>query len=346
MSSPVNNTLQPPLQPIEPLPRRSGGRRLVSVVFLLAWIAVLFLGVANRNNILDWWKLRQYQAPAAISILATQDTMTDYGRKIFYVNQPVIDNKTAFAKACPNNGGEQTIVLGCYHGGQSGIFLLKVDDPRLNGVVQVTAAHEMLHGAYERLSSADRKKVDAMLLDYYHNDLHDPRILKTIDSYKKSEPKDVVNEMHSIFGTEIVTLPKGLEQYYKRYFNNRAQIATYAEQYQSEFTGREALVTQYDAQLADLKTQIDASESFLRAKQGEINDRQNQLLARKNSGDTAGYNAGVPGYNALVNEYNTTVQGVRDLISQYNQLVEKRNAVALEEDQLVKSLSNDTSPIR
>lgn len=312
---------------------------------LLVWAAALGLVAVHRQDIFDWWQLRNYQAPATVSSLASQDTMTAYGRKIFYVNHPQIDSKSTFATACPNNGGEQTIVLGCYHGNQAGIFLLNVDDPRLNGVEQVTAAHEMLHGAYDRLSSSDRKKVDAMLLDYYNNDLHDPRILNEIAAYKKTEPNDVVNEMHSVFGTEVTQLPNGLEQYYKRYFTDRSQIAAFANQYQSEFTSRQATLAQDDARLADLKSQIDNAENDLKSKQSAINSAQSQLASQKNSGDVSGYNAGVPGYNALVNAYNAEVQNIRNLISQYNQLVAARNAVAFEENQLVKDLSNDTAPI-
>ena len=342
MPSPANNTV-PTLETI-PEQRRRGGRWLISLAVLLMWFAGLALIALNWQSIEDWWKLRQYQVPAAIATLAEQDTMTPYGRKVFYVNRPQIENKQAFAKSCPRNGGERTIVLGCYHSGQSGIFLLRVDDPRLNGVVQVTAAHEMLHGAYERLGTAERKRVDSMLTDYYKNELKDRRILQTIEGYKQSEPKDVVNEMHSIFGTEIAQLPAGLEQYYRQYFSNRAQIAAYASQYQSEFTSREALVAQYDVQLSSLKSQIDTKENELQARQVEISQRQNELLARKNGGDTAGYNAGVTVYNGLVNDYNAEVQTVRELIAEYNRLVEQRNAVALEEDQLVESLSSDDAP--
>lgn len=334
MSSPVNN---------EP-PKQHRPRGLFSLLITLLWLGLLVLIFANRYNIIDWWKLHDYQAPATISALVEQDTMTPYGRKIFYINHPQIDDKQVFATNCPNNGGEQTIVLGCYKGGQTGIYLLKVNDPRLNGVVQVTAAHEMLHGAYERLNAADRKKVDAMLLDYYKNDLKDPRVLKTIAAYKKSEPNDVVNEMHSVFGTEIANLPSGLEEYYKRYFTDRARVAAYAAQYQSEFTSREAIVAGYDAQLANLKQQITTGESDLQAKQSQIDEMQNKLLAQKNSGDVGSYNAGVPAFNNLVNQYNAEVQTVRDLISQYNQLVSERNAIALEEDQLVKDLSTDSAP--
>ncbi|HUY84913.1 MAG TPA: hypothetical protein VMU97_00140 [Candidatus Dormibacteraeota bacterium] len=312
--------------------------RLGNLVILVIWLAILGLAANNRQNIIDWWKLRNYQAPATVSQLAAQDTMTAYGRKIFYVNHAAILNKTAFPKQCPNNGGEQTIVLGCYHGDQAGIFLLGVNDPRLNGVEQVTAAHEMLHGAYDRLSSSEKAKVDAMLLDYYNNDLRDQRLRNTIAAYRKTEPHDVVNEMHSIFGTEVAKLPSGLEQYYKRYFTNRAQMAAYAAQYQGEFTSRQAAVTQDDAQLAALKQQIDSLEADLQVKQSTISSKQSSLNELKASGNTDAYNAGVPGYNTLVNDYNAEVEQVRGLIGQYNTLVAARNAIATQENQLSKEL--------
>jgi hypothetical protein len=323
-------------------PRRS--RALFSTLLLAAWLVVLGLVALNRDSILDWVKLQGYQVPPTVASLASQDTMTGYGRKIFYINQPDIEEKGSFAKSCPNNGGEQTIVLGCYRAGESGIFLLKVDDSRLNGVMQVTAAHEMLHGAYERLSDADRKRVDAMLTDYYEHGLTDQRVRETIEAYKKSEPKDVVNEMHSVFGTEIANLPANLEHYYTRYFDDRAKVAAFAAQYQAQFTGRKQQIDQYDAQLTTLKNQIDAMETDLQSKQQQINTLQAQLNGQRRSGDVNSYNAGVPGYNSLVNEYNTEIQTAKSLIQQYNDLVKQRNAVAFEEDQLVKSLSTDALP--
>lgn len=318
-------------------------RGLVTVLLLVVVAAGVWV---NRYNIIDWWKLRHYQAPAAVSQLASQDTMTPYARKVFYVNHPAIDTKSAFAGVCPNGTREQTIVLGCYHPAQSGIFLLGVSDPRLDGVQQVTAAHEMLHGAYERLSGSERKKVDAMLLDYYHHDLQDQRILKTIDAYKKTEPDALVDEMHSIFGTEIASLPSGLEQYYQRYFTNRAQVAAYAAQYQAQFTSRQDTVARYDAQLASLKDQIKSDESGLESRQADINNLHDRLTSQRNSGDIAGYNAGVPGYNSLIDSYNAEVDTVQSLVRQYNQLVAARNAVALEENQLVKDLSTNVAPIQ
>jgi hypothetical protein len=311
----------------------------------VGWVVGLALLVSKHQAIFDWAKLRDYQAPPAIAQIATQDTMTDYGRKVFYVNHPELVPKDNFSTDCPNDGGEQTIVLGCYHPIQAGIFVLSVTDPRLDGVHQVTAAHEMLHAAYDRLTRTERDKVNQMLLDYYHHDLTDQRIKDTIDAYKKSEPKDLVNEMHSIFGTEVSSLPAPLEQYYKRYFTDRSQVVAFAVQYQDEFTSRQTIVAQDDAQLAQLKNQIQSLESDLKAKQSQLTSSQAELNSERSSGQIAAYNAGVPVYNAQVEAYNNEVEQVRSLIDQYNQLVSARNAVALEEDQLVKDLSTSAQPI-
>lgn len=320
-------------------------RFFASSVIIAFWAATLALALLNRQNLIDWWRLRDYQPPVVVATLASQDTMTDFGRKVFYVNKPELTSKAEFGSVCPTDGGEHTIVLGCYHGGQSGIWLLDVSDPRLDGVEQVTAAHEMLHGAYERLSSNERRRVDGLLRDYYRHGLHDKRILTTIEAYKKSEPEDVVNEMHSIFGTEIAKLPAELEAYYQRYFTDRSKVVAFAAQYQNEFTSRQAAIAAFDAQIKDLRVQIDSAETDLQAKQTEINNQQAVLVEQRNSGNIAAYNAGVPAYNALVDSFNAEVGRIQSLITQHNQLVAERNAVALEEHRLLKDLSTKVRPI-
>jgi uncharacterized protein YdaU (DUF1376 family) len=328
--------------------RRSiaGIARLPLLLILLGWFIVLAVVFADRQNLLDWWRLHSYQAPTQVAQIATSDTMTSYARKIWYVNHPALDDKPTFREACPDNGGEQTIVLGCYHSNQAGIFLLKVSDARLQGVEEVTAAHEMLHAAYDRLSASERQAVDAQLTAFYEHDLHDDRIKATIATYKQSEPRDVVNEMHSIFGTEVSQLPPSLEQHYQRYFKNRAQVVTFSSQYQAEFTSRQQMVAQADAQLASLKKQIDSREADLKAKQASIGAQHDQLLQLRNSGNVTAYNAGVPAYNGAIDAYNQEVAAARALINQYNQLVARRNAIALEQDELVNSLKSNTPTLQ
>lgn len=318
--------------------------RFSGLVFLLVWLTILGFIAIHRQDAYDWWKLQNYEVPSNVSQLASQNAMTDYAEKVFYVNEPLITPKGNFGEYCPDNGGEQTIVLGCYHSKQNGIYVLQVTDPRLNGVEQVTAAHEMLHAAYDRLGVKERERVDAMLTEYYQNGLSDERIKKTIDSYKRTEPTELVNEMHSIFGTEVQNLPVKLEEYYRQYFYNRQKVVGFANAYQGEFTSRKATVAAYDAKLAVMKAQIDQMNANLATLQSKINHSQSNLNNLRSS-NVAGYNAAVPAHNALVNAYNAAVEQLRSTIRQYNELVNARNAVAVEADQLRQELSSQPSTI-
>ena len=323
-------------------PKKRHILRGLSQLIVLALLAATVF--AERQTIYDQWQLHGYTAPAVVANLATQDGMTGYARKIYYVNHPSVLTGAQFNLACPSNGGEKTIVLGCYHGGQRGIALLSVNDPLLNGVEQVTAAHEMLHAAYDRLSTSEKNKIDALLQNYYQHDLHDARLLGIIDAYKLSEPNDLVNEMHSVFGTEISSLPLPLEKYYQRYFTNRSIVVAFASKYQAEFTNRQNIVAQNDAQLATLKAQIEFIQSDLQIKLTAIYANQSRLQGLRDS-DVPAYNAGVPAYNQLVDRYNYEARNLQALVAQYNQLVNSRNAVALEVDQLAKELSSNTAQI-
>ncbi len=282
----------------------------------------------QHQNIEDWIKLRGYHPPAAISTLASQDTMTNYARRLFYINQPaLVSDRSTFASDCSVT--EQTIVLGCYHSGESGIFLFSVKDPSLSGVEQVTAAHETLHAAYDRLSASDKKYVDGLLTSYYQHGLHDKRILATIQAYKKTEPNDVVNEMHSVFGTEVANLPAPLENYYKRYFTNRAKVVAYSAKYEAKFTNLSDQIDADDQQLATLKQTITADQQSLAVSLAQIQADRARLDQLRSSGQIAAYNAAVPGFNAEVDAYNSRIAQVQSLISQYNALVKIRNALAV-----------------
>ena len=328
-------------------PLNSQGKLLdvVGVVFSAALVLVVGLVFLNRQAIYDYAQLLNYTPSAEIAELATQTTMNDRSRRVFYVNQPVVQDKADFNVDCPNRGDEKTIVLGCYKGGQNGIFLLDVNDERLDGIKQVTAAHELLHAEYERLSGDERRRIDALLTDYFDTVLQDKRIIETIDGYRKTEPFELKNEMHSIFATEIAVLPAELEAYYTRYFTDRSKIVGYATQYQEEFTSRQTIIAKTGITLERLKQQIDTAEANLTVLQASISERQQALEAQQRRGDIEGYNAGVPAYNALIDEFNRSARDVQSLVAQYNQVVADRNAVASEIAELSSALSTDAEQI-
>lgn len=324
-------------------PRRSTTALKWLLVLLAFMLVIVALVVHFRRDVLDWAELQNYTVPAKVASLAKADTMTDSATRVYYVNHPAIEGKRQFATNCKNKS-EQTIVLGCYHGGQQGIFILSVSDTRLDGVMEVTAAHEMLHAEYDRLSARDRQQVDGWLEDYYKNHLTDKRIQATIASYKKTEPNDVVNEMHSIFATEIPNLPSNLEQYYRRYFTNRAKVVSYSEAYSSEFERRQQQVASYDAQLSQIKPLIDANEAELQRQEASLRTQRQALERDRNTSDAGSYNSRVDAYNAAVADYNNKIASTKRLIARYNDIVAKRNAIALEEQSLAQALNGDNVP--
>ena len=323
--------------------RKPNSGRFVTTMLVVGALLVGTL-LIEHQAVYDWLRLRNYQPPVDIVQIAADDTLTASAKHTLYVNHPLTETKAAFAGSCPN-GDHETAVLGCYIPNQRGVYVLKVDDPRLAGIEQVTAAHEMLHAAYDRLSSRDKAQVNAWLMDYYNTELHDETIRKQLDSYKKTEPNDLVNEMHSIFGTEVTGLPSNLENYYQRYFTDRSKITGYYNAYQAEFTSRQLQISQDDARLAELRTQIKSLQSDLKTAQADLAARQSQLNRQRQSGDISAYNSGVPAYNAEVNSYNQQVRELQSLINEYNRLVSERNAIVLEEQQLVQDISSQVSPI-
>lgn len=318
-------------------------KRLSGLVFTLVLLAVLGIGFFFRQDVSDWYRLRQYQPPAEVVTLADQDTMTDEGRRIFYTTHPAITGEDEFNTNCrQGNASEYSIVLGCYvsNGGLYGdMYLFNINDERLSGVMQVTAAHEMLHAAYDRLSTKERERVDALLLQAYKQ-LPEGRIKDTIAQYEANDPTSVPSELHSILGTEVRNLPPELEEYYSQYFVNRSAVVAFSEQYEGEFARREAQVAEYDARLASLKADIESNQAKIDSLNSELSQERAQLDALEASGDAAAFNAQVGSYNQDVAAYNALVAETRAQIETYNALVEERNNLALEVKELTEAIDS------
>ena len=331
MLSPTNNNAQTPNYHI--------GLTLI----VLVWLAVVGLLIVNGQSIVDWWRLRGYVPPAAVANLANEDTMTSYTRHLFYLNRPqLLRSVTSFRSYCPEN--QTNIVLGCYHPDQDGIFIYDVSDPTLAGVQQVTAAHEVLHAIYARLTGSERANLNSELQSYYDHGLSNTLVKAEVKLYQQTEPGSVMDEMSCTFGTEIANLPAPLSAYYNKYFTHRAAIVAYEQEYQGAFSSRQAVVAQDDTQLASLKSQLASTEAQLATSLNALNAQQSNLTNLRNSGDITAYDAGVPSYNSSVDAYNAQVQIAENLVSQYNQLVTARNQVAGQITTLASALDTRVTP--
>lgn len=224
--------------------KRGGFIRLTTSLILLVLAVVLF---TSRQLVVDSLTAWRFQPTAAVQTLVTESHMTSKGQFYFYASQPEINSRATFNQKCTSSG-ERTVVLGCYVGQR--IYVFDVTDSRLEGVKEVTAAHEMLHAAYERLSDAERDHVNA-LIETELKTVTDNRIQNLIAVYAKSEPGERLNELHSIFATELASLSPELNAYYSGYFNDRLAVVRLSQQYEQVFT---SLNQQQDALVAELNS--------------------------------------------------------------------------------------------
>lgn len=313
----------------------------VMLVLLLVGGTAFWL---NHNQLLDSLASRGYEPSEVVSNLVSDTGMTPYATQLFYANRPAVESKADFNKHC-TDPSEQVAVLGCFTGNRLGIFLYDVTDERLQGIEQVTAAHEMLHQAYQRLNKKEKTRINGLLQEYH--DLKASQALKDkIASYKKSEPDQLQNEMHSIFATEASDLPVELEEYYKQYFADRKKVLALHLKYQAEFDQRIAQIEAYDARLTELKDSIEANKSSLEEREKELRQKRNQMDAFLAANRIPEYNAVVPVYNSSVIAYRSLVDETNTMVDDFNRTLADRNALAVQERQLEAAIDStvDTAP--
>ncbi len=314
-------------------------KRLKRYLLIAMMIAVVIIGIRFTQEIEDWGKLLAYEPPPEISKLATATTMTDTARRLFYLNQPTIEAKKSSLNLC--KGSERTIVLGCYVT-TKGIFLQAVTDPRLQGVMEVTAAHELLHAAYQRMSLFEQTQINQKLQAVLSN-LQNPRILKLVQTYGNQDPRSVDSELHSIFGTELRNLSPELETHYRQYFTDRVSIVALSERYEGMFTTLRAKAKTLGQQLRSQNLALEQLADRVKQEGKMVEVDRSNLQAAIVANPQGDYSSRVSAFNERVRNYNRIVIQLKAQTASYNQLVTKRNSITQEEKSLFESLENKST---
>ncbi len=293
---------------------------------------------------LDQWRAAQFSPPQDIQTITKKLSFTDRGKQIFYATAPEINDSAEFNDHCKST--ERTsAILGCYY--RDRIYVYHIQNEELSGALEVTAAHEMLHAAYARLNIFERKRVDALVEQEYETIKDDVAIKQIMQYYHQAEPGDELNELHSIIGTTFGDLPSELEQYYARYFTNRAQIVALNQQYTSVFTRlnteSEALQQQLKTEAPTIKAEIDRYMADLT----QLNQDIQTFNQRAQDGSFANQSDFQTARSALIarsNEMTTRQTTLNSQIDRYNDDVTALNKLAVRADQLNKSINGVSAP--
>lgn len=259
MQSQKQFTQQPVPAPSSRRRNRHTKGRVLASVFVAFLLALATLVLYNRQTVVDQLTVWRFTPSTELVGLADDAGLSERGKFYLYASQAEVSDKTEFNTACGDLQNERTVVIGCYVGADKRIYIYDVTDVQLDGVRETTAAHEMLHAAYDRLSDGERTRVDE-LLKAQEALITDERIIKLIKEYEKSEPESVVNELHSIFATEIRDLSPELEIYYTQYFTDRSKVLALKEKYEKVFTDLAAKQTALVDELNTLASDINARQ--------------------------------------------------------------------------------------
>ena len=309
---------------------KNSKRSITKSIFLIIIILLAAAVYLQRNWIYDFYRGITYQPSSEMLEIRKKLNLTGRGELIFNASHPILNNEEDFNINCKSFDGESAI-LGCYT--ERNIFVYNITESRLNGIRELTTAHELLHAAYARMSTVAKDTLRTDLEKVYRENQD---ILKEeIEAY---DSEDQLEEIYVRVGTEIKKLPDSLEKHYAEIFKDQDKVVDFYNSYISVFR-------QLENELDSLKTQLDNLNNEINTKTANYEVRFNQLNAEidqfNNCADTVGCFTSQYAFNirrnqliAEQNNINNLYDEIDQMIDQYNNLVEKYNNNVIENNNL------------
>lgn len=319
---------------------------LVSLLLTLALFAGAGWVLLNRQFVLDQLTVWQYEPSSEVAALADSAHMNSTGRFYFYASTPQLDGTSKFNDSCKRQE-ENSAILGCYT--NSKIFVYDIKDQRLNGVREVTAAHEMLHAVYARLPAGEKNKVNGLLDAEYRKLLtsKDSSLKERMEYYARTEPGERNNELHSIIGTEVSNISHDLETYYEQYFNDRQAIVRLHDSYSSKFDELQdtsaALKAQLEALSSEINTMTSSYNSDIEALNGDI-EAFNEQASAGTFRTQAAFQAARASLVSRADGLKSRRGSIDAKISEYEAKRQQYNNTVDESNSLTRSLDSSLAP--
>ncbi len=255
----------------QPQPKKHPLRSfLISVLIIAVFAAVGSWLIQNEEMIRDELEGRVYAPSEEVSKLVQSLDLTQDGMRIMKASLPQLQESDNFNANCPAVDAE-TSVLGCYYDRK--LYIYAVNNSDLEGVKESTLAHEFLHAVWDRYEDQEI----ANELDYVYAQNQD----ELSEHMKHYSEETRIDELHSIIGTQLPDekLSDKLLAHYAKYFNNRAKIVQFYQNYDTK-------IKEAEAYSRDLREQIDLDT-----------EEVNRLIAN--------YEKAVSSLNADINTFNS-----------------------------------------
>jgi hypothetical protein len=326
----------------QPRSSKKGGILPAVLISLILIVATIFI-VAFRQRIIDQITVWEFKPTSQATQLIERAGMNDNGVFYYDASQPSLyDTTTAkdFNKIC-NNTETTTAILGCYSAGK--IYIYIVPDKQLDGISEVTAAHETLHAVYDRLGDKEKIKVDSMLESEYKTLAGNQYYADLLAFYSSYEPGQRDNELHSIIGTEVANLNPDLESYYDQYFVNRQDVVNLDAKYSGVFKTLKAKADNLSAQIDQQSTEITSLSNQYNADAQQLNTDIGLFNDRAHSGGfstQSQFNSERAVLTLRTEQLNANRATIQTDIKNYQALVAEYNSIATQSKKLYDTINS------
>ena len=310
----------------------------LGLVIVLAVAATVLL---NQQWITDFVRGMGYQPSGQMGRIMDSLDLTGRGEFLFKASRPELSSQDEFNAICRTAMDEEMAVLGCYT--NDNIYVYNIESAELDGIRELTTAHELLHAVWARMNEGDRSALGSALsqaLEKNRNILGEE--LDVYDAGQKQE------ELFVRAGTEVADLPAELEKVYGEVFNDQDKVVGFYNKYIEVFRAMEKEMDELAEQMKGIQAQIDSLSSDY---ENRVNALSGEIDVFNACAETAGCFASEGEFysrrSVLVAEQ-TALEGmynqINGLVDQYNGLVEKYNADVTRTEKLNRVMNSSSRP--
>ncbi len=305
-------------------------------------MVLVVVGLLNRDYLKDLIRGMNYRPSEEMGRILDKLDLTDRGEFVFKASQPMLSGRGEFNAHCRTDLSVETAVLGCYV--DDGIYVYDVEAEELEGIRELTTAHELLHAVWARMSEGERRDLTSDLTHVFED--NQAILAEEIDGYETSEKQE---ELYVRAGTEVASLPAGLEKHYAEIFKNQDAVVGFYNKYIAVFRQIQAEMAELTGEMESLKAEIDSKTT-------EYEERAKQLAGEITSfnecAETAGCFNSQWAFNAKRGELVAEQEALEamyveigEMVERYNILVEKYNEDVLYNDKLNSLINSNIEPV-
>lgn len=314
---------------------------VLGVIFL--FIALTLFNLQSlKDNFIVWTRPVSSETIA----LVVDSGMSPNGQFFYKASEPVLAQADEFNEACRHNHEQSEAILGCYV--DQKVYVYSIKDERLEGIREVTASHEALHAVYERLSTGEKVYINDLLDKEYSKLAENDELRSRMDYYERTEPGQFHNELHSIIGTEKSEISRSLEEYYKKYFDDRQKVVKLHLGYSNTIKELIARADRLSKEILNHKTQV---EEKINKYNNDVNNVNARIASFNANASTAGYFKSQTDFlqvrkqlansaSALDSDFNL----INKEIKRHDELVREYNEAAVIANDVNKSLNSTLAP--